>query len=58
MAMIPEPLSAEQLAAIIRRDEDAGDGITIADSMVFLDRHALINEVQRLQAELRRAEDL
>ena len=48
---MPERLSDDDLAAMIARDEAAGDGLSTFDSAVYTDRHLLISEVQR-QREL------
>lgn len=43
------PLSQDDLDAMIARDELAGDGISVMDSLVWEDRHLLILEVIRLR---------
>lgn len=46
-----EPLTDDVLAAMIARDDAAGDGHVVADDLVFMDRHLLLGEVSR-QREL------
>ena len=43
-------LSDNDLAAMIARDDAAGDGLSTRDDQVYIDRHRLIQEVQRLRA--------
>lgn len=44
------PLPEDDFAAIVARDDRAGDGLTVMDTDVWVDRHRLILEVRRLQA--------
>jgi len=44
-----QPLSDDDLAAMIARDTAAGDGLSTPDDHVYTDRHRLIVEVQRLR---------
>lgn len=44
------PLPEDDFAAIVARDERAGDGLTVMDTDVWVDRHRLIMEVRRLKA--------
>ena len=46
-----DALSDDLLAAMIARDEEAGDGLTTVDNEVFTNRHLLIAEVQRLRGD-------
>lgn len=51
---MPEPLTDDVLAAMIARDDAAGDGHVQADDLVFTDRHLLIVEVKRQQELIKR----
>lgn len=42
-----EPLTDDVLAAMIARDDAAGDGVSTPDDLVFTDRHLLLVEVRR-----------
>lgn len=44
-----EPLTDDALAAMIARDDAAGDGHAVPDTEVFMDRHLLLREVRRLR---------
>jgi hypothetical protein len=44
-----ERLPDDDLAAMIARDNSAGDGLSTRDDLVYTDRHLLIVEVQRLR---------
>lgn len=47
------PLRDDDFAAIVARDEQAGDGLSVIDLDVWIDRHRLILEVHRLRALIR-----
>lgn len=47
------PLQDDDFAAIVARDEQAGDGLSVIDLDVWIDRHRLILEVHRLRALIR-----
>lgn len=52
--MPADALSAADLAAMIARDDAAGDGLSRPDDLVYTDRHRLIEEVQRLREAVTR----
>jgi hypothetical protein len=47
-------MNDQEWAAIVARDEAAGDGISVADPLVFADRHDLVVEVSRLRGIIER----